>query len=36
MRPLEAALRQGLVDLGLVLDDVQVQRLLDYLDLIQK
>lgn len=36
MRPLEAGLRQGLVDLGLALDGMQVQRLLDYLDLIQK
>lgn len=36
MRPLEAGLRLGLVDLGLALDDAQVQRLLDYLDLIQK
>ena len=36
MRPLEAALREGLDDLALALDDVQVTRLLDYLDLIQK
>ena len=36
MRPLEWGLRQGLVELVLVLDDVQVNRLLDYLDLIQK
>ena len=36
MRPLELGLRQGLVDLELVLDDAQVNRLLDYLDLIQK
>jgi 16S rRNA (guanine527-N7)-methyltransferase len=36
MRPLEAALREGLDELALALDDVQVTRLLDYLDLIQK
>jgi len=34
--PLEAGLRQGLKDVSLALDDLQVQRLLDYLDLIQK
>ena len=36
MRPLEAALREGLDDLALALDDRQVIQLLDYLDLIQK
>jgi 16S rRNA (guanine527-N7)-methyltransferase len=36
MRPLEAPLREGLNQLALTLDDVQVTRLLDYLDLIQK
>ena len=36
MRPLEAALREGLNDLALALDDRQVSQLLDYLDLIQK
>ena len=36
MRPLEAALRAGLNDLALTLEDTQVTRLLDYLDLIQK
>jgi 16S rRNA (guanine527-N7)-methyltransferase len=36
MRPLEAALREGLNDLALTLDDRQVGQLLDYLDLIQK
>ncbi|MFZ3127542.1 MAG: 16S rRNA (guanine(527)-N(7))-methyltransferase RsmG [Rhodoferax sp.] len=36
MRTLEPELRQGLVALGLTLDDAQVQRLLDYLELIQK
>lgn len=36
MHALEPGLRQGLVALGLMLDDAQVQRLLDYLDLIQK
>ncbi len=36
MRPLEAALREGLNDLVLALDDRQVGQLLDYLDLIQK
>ena len=36
MHALEPGLRQGLVALGLTLDDAQVQRLLDYLDLIQK
>jgi len=36
MHALEPGLRQGLVALDLTLDDVQVQRLLDYLDLIQK
>lgn len=36
MYAMEAGLRKGLADLGLVLDDAQVQRLLDYLDLIQK
>jgi 16S rRNA (guanine527-N7)-methyltransferase len=36
MRPLEAALREGLNDLALALDDRQVIQLLDYLDLIQK
>jgi 16S rRNA (guanine527-N7)-methyltransferase len=33
---LEPGLRNGLSELGLALDDTQVQRLLDYLDLIQK
>jgi len=36
MRPLEAALREGLSALALALDDRQVSQLLDYLDLIQK
>ena len=36
MRGLEPALRQGLSDLSLVLDEVQVGQLLDYLGLIQK
>ena len=36
MRPLEAALRAGLNDLALRLEDTQVTHLLDYLDLIQK
>jgi 16S rRNA (guanine527-N7)-methyltransferase len=36
MRVLERALRQGVVALGLTLDDPQITRLLDYLDLIQK
>ncbi len=36
MHTLEPGLRQGLVALGLTLDAVQVQRLLDYLELIQK
>jgi 16S rRNA (guanine527-N7)-methyltransferase len=36
MRALEAPLRDGLLGLGLALQDVQVARLLDYLDLIQK
>lgn len=36
MHALEVELRQGLVRLGLPLDDVQVAHLLDYLDLIQK
>ncbi len=36
MRALEAQLRDGLHGLGLSLQDVQVTRLLDYLDLIQK
>lgn len=36
MRMLEAPLRDGLLGLGLALQDVQVARLLDYLDLIQK
>jgi 16S rRNA (guanine527-N7)-methyltransferase len=36
MHALEPGLRHGLVALGLTLDDAQVQRLLDYLDLIQK
>jgi len=35
-RPLEAALRAGLNDLALTLEDTQVTHLLDYLDLIQK
>ena len=34
--PLEHGLRQGLNDLALTLDGVQVTRLLDYVDLIQK
>jgi 16S rRNA (guanine527-N7)-methyltransferase len=36
MRALEAPLRDGLFGLGLALQDAQVERLLDYLDLIQK
>ena len=36
MHALDSSLRQGLLGLDLVLDDAQVKRLLDYLDLIQK
>lgn len=36
MSTLEAPLRQGLAELGLVLTDEQITRLLDYLGLIQK
>jgi 16S rRNA (guanine527-N7)-methyltransferase len=36
MRVLEKELRQGAADLQLVLDDLQIKQLLDYLDLIQK
>lgn len=36
MRPLEQALRQGLEELALALDDAQISHLLDYLALIQK
>lgn len=36
MRALEKELRQGLVDLALVLDDAQITHLLDYLALIEK
>jgi 16S rRNA (guanine527-N7)-methyltransferase len=36
MRAFEGPLRAGLAALGLALQDVQVARLLDYLDLIQK
>ncbi len=36
MHPQEADLRRGLDELGLTLDALQVQRLLDYLGLIQK
>ncbi|MDO9165858.1 MAG: 16S rRNA (guanine(527)-N(7))-methyltransferase RsmG [Rhodoferax sp.] len=36
MRGLDQALRQGLADLALALDDAQIAHLLDYLDLIQK
>lgn len=36
MRPLEQALRQGLDQLALRLDDAQITQLLDYLALIQK
>lgn len=36
MRPLEQALRQGLAELALALDDAQVARLLDYVALIGK
>jgi 16S rRNA (guanine527-N7)-methyltransferase len=36
MRPLEPALRQGIVALGLTLADVQINQLLDYLALIEK
>lgn len=36
MRAQEQGLRQGLTSLALALDDVQVGRLLDYLELIQK
>ena len=36
MHAMETNLRQGLVDLGLVLSDLHVQQLLLYLDLIQK
>ena len=34
--PLEAALRQGLAELDLALDDRQIAQLLDYLGLLQK
>src|SRR5674476_1014903 len=33
---LKKALRQGLSDLGLLLEDVQISQLLDYLGLMQK
>lgn len=33
---LESGLREGVRDLGLVLDDARIAQLLDYLDLIQK
>jgi 16S rRNA (guanine527-N7)-methyltransferase len=36
MRALEKDLRQGLVDLALLLDDAQIAHLLDYLALIEK
>jgi 16S rRNA (guanine527-N7)-methyltransferase len=36
MRPLEPRLRDGVLQLGLHLDELQIARLLDYLDLIQK
>jgi 16S rRNA (guanine527-N7)-methyltransferase len=36
MRVLEKELRQGVADLQLVLADLQITQLLDYLDLIQK
>ncbi len=36
MRALEKELRQGVTDLALELDDLQITRLLDYLELIQK
>ena len=36
MRAWEAELRAGLADLSLTIDEAQVQRLLDYLELIQK
>ena len=36
MRAWEAELRAGLADLSLMLDGVQIKRLLDYLELIQK
>jgi len=36
MRALEKDLRQGLVELALVLDDAQITHLLDYLALIEK
>ena len=36
MRPLEPRLRDGVLQLGLQLDELQIARLLDYLDLIQK
>lgn len=36
MRELEPALRRGLSDLALILNDAQVDQLLDYLELIQK
>lgn len=36
MHALESGLRQGLAGLDLVLEDAQIKRLLDYLDLIQK
>ncbi len=36
MRHLEPALREGLAELTVALDDTQITRLLDYLELIQK
>lgn len=36
MRPLEQELRRGLADLKLMLGDIQIAQLLDYLDLIHK
>jgi 16S rRNA (guanine527-N7)-methyltransferase len=36
MRPLEQALRQGVADLALTLDDAQIGKLLNYLALIEK
>jgi 16S rRNA (guanine527-N7)-methyltransferase len=35
-RPLEHGLRQGAAGLGLALDDAEVAKLLDYLDLLEK
>ena len=36
MRPFEAQLREGSADMSVMLDDAQIVRLLDYLELIEK